>query len=66
MVSPRCDRLRAQSDISEAEVIVVDYGSRDESPQIIAEYGGRITPLITANGGQGSVFTEGSSLAAAM
>ena len=46
----------------ETEVIVVDDGSRDESPQIIAEYGGRITPLIKANGGQGSVFNEGFKL----
>src|ERR1051326_3271521 len=44
------------------EVIVVDDGSSDESPQIIASYGNRIVPLLKQNAGQGSAFNAGFKL----
>jgi glycosyltransferase involved in cell wall biosynthesis len=43
------------------EIIVVDDGSTDESPKIVVQYaaGGRIVPLLKANGGQGSAVNRG-------
>jgi glycosyltransferase involved in cell wall biosynthesis len=41
------------------EVIVVDDGSTDNSPAIIASYGDRIVPIIKENGGQCSCFNAG-------
>jgi hypothetical protein len=38
------------------EVIVVDDGSRDDSPAVIARYAGRVTPLYKVNGGQASAL----------
>jgi glycosyltransferase involved in cell wall biosynthesis len=43
----------------DTEVIVVDDGSSDDSPSIIAGYGDRITPLLKENGGQASAWNEG-------
>jgi hypothetical protein len=40
-------------------VIVVDDGSTDDSPHIIASYGDRIVPVLKPNGGQGSAFNAG-------
>lgn len=44
------------------EVIVVDDGSRDDSPEIIRSYGNRIIPLIKENGGQASALNAGAKL----
>ncbi len=41
------------------EVIVVDDGSSDDSPAIIAGYGDRIVAVYKKNGGQASAFNEG-------
>lgn len=41
------------------EVIVVDDGSTDESPEVISRYAGRITAIRKENGGQASAFNLG-------
>lgn len=41
------------------EVIVVDDGSIDNSPEIIAGYGEKIIPVLKKNGGQASAFNAG-------
>jgi glycosyltransferase involved in cell wall biosynthesis len=41
------------------EVIAVDDGSTDNSPEVIRSYGDRILPLFKANGGQSSAFNLG-------
>jgi glycosyltransferase involved in cell wall biosynthesis len=41
------------------EVIVVDDGSTDNSPQIITKYGSKIIPVLKDNGGQASTFNAG-------
>lgn len=41
------------------QVIVVDDGSTDESRDLIASYGRRVTPVLKANRGQASALNEG-------
>ncbi len=41
------------------EVVVVDDGSTDDSRDIIASYGKRITPVLKTNGGHASTFNAG-------
>ena len=43
----------------DTEVIVVDDGSIDDSPAVIARYAGRVTALRKENGGQASAFNLG-------
>ena len=43
----------------DTEVIVVDDGSADDSPRIIAGYGERIIPVLKSHGGQASAFNAG-------
>lgn len=43
----------------DTEVIVVDDGSTDESPEVIARYAGRVKALRKENGGQASAFQLG-------
>lgn len=44
---------------SHTEIIVVDDGSTDNSPEIIKSYGERIIPVLKENGGQASAFNVG-------
>lgn len=44
---------------SNVEVVVVDDGSTDDSPGVIASYGNRIIPVLKENGGQGSALNAG-------
>lgn len=46
-------------DYPDCEVIVVDDGSTDTSPEIIRGYGDRIIPVLQANAGQGSAMNAG-------
>lgn len=41
------------------EVIVVDDGSTDHSPRVMARYGERIHAIVQPNGGQGAAYNSG-------
>jgi glycosyltransferase involved in cell wall biosynthesis len=45
------------------EIIVVDDGSTDHTPQVLAQYKGRVRTTRTENGGQGQAFNIGIPMA---
>src|SRR5206468_3491052 len=59
----RCiDSALAQRDV-DAEVIVVDDGSSDDSRQVIERYGSRVRAIFQANAGQAAALNTGFALA---
>lgn len=50
-------------DYEHVEVVVVDDGSTDESPEVVARYGDRVRGLRKENGGQGSAVNAGFAAA---
>jgi glycosyltransferase involved in cell wall biosynthesis len=52
------DSALAQED-ADVEVVVVDDGSTDDSPEIIRSYGDRVDAVLKENGGQGSALNAG-------
>jgi glycosyltransferase involved in cell wall biosynthesis len=45
------------------EVVVVDDGSTDHTPEVLAQYAGRVRAIRTENGGQGHAFNVGIAAA---
>jgi hypothetical protein len=45
--------------VDEIEIVVVDDGSTDATPDVLAKYGNRVRCLRKDNGGQGSAFNVG-------
>jgi glycosyltransferase involved in cell wall biosynthesis len=61
-VGEAIDSALAQ-DHEDVEVVVVDDGSTDGSPDVIRGYGDQIVAVLKANGGQGSAFNAGFAAA---
>ena len=57
------DSALVQRESAATEVIVVDDGSDDDSPDIIRSYGDAIVPVLKSNAGQGSSFNVGAQMA---
>ena len=56
---PQCIESALSQTHRDVEVIVVDDGSSDDSPDVIARYGDRVVAIIKQNGGQASAFNAG-------
>jgi glycosyltransferase involved in cell wall biosynthesis len=46
---------------ADSEIVVVDDGSTDRTPEIVRKYGSRVRLLRKENGGQASAFNAGFS-----
>ncbi len=55
--------LEQDFDMSQVEIIVIDDGSTDSTPERLASYGSRIRLVRKPNGGQASAFNTGIPLA---
>jgi hypothetical protein len=56
---PACIESVLAQTYPHCEVIVVDDGSKDESPQVIEQYRPKVVPVLKTNGGQASAYRAG-------